>query len=200
MTITADQLQAILPHITPANLAKFLPHLQQFMPHWHIDTPQRVGGFIAQCGEECLNFSDVIEGDDGTHFAHYEPGTRVGKQLGNTEPGDGAKFRGRGPIQTTGKGNYAWCSMDLFGDHRLLDHPELLELPENGVNSACWFWEIVKPLNKVCDHPEDWTTVWHVDGKTYTKIQWMTLLVNGGENGIDVRTANYERARHILNF
>ncbi|HET6255879.1 MAG TPA: glycoside hydrolase family 19 protein [Puia sp.] len=193
MTIDQSILQAIVPGITPGNLALYLPFLQQLLPHYHIDTPQRIGGFLAQVAEESINFSHVKELATG---AEYEGRS----DLGNIHPGDGVKYKGRGLIQITGRGNYQWCSKDIFADDRLLVNPDLLLQPEYAIQSACWFWTTAKPLNAVCDHPEDWTTVWHHNGKTYTKIQWMTLLVNGGQNGIDVRTANYERARKVLNF
>lgn len=193
MTITADQLKAILPAITQANVDLYLPFLQQLLPHYHIDTAQRIGGFLAQVGEESINLSHVKELASG---AEYEG--RL--QLGNTQVGDGVRFKGRGLIQITGRGNYAWCGKDLFGDNRLLVNPDLLMRPEFAVQSACWYWTTAKPLNAVCDHPEDWQTIWHQNGQTYTKIMWMTLLINGGENGLDVRTANYERARKVLNF
>lgn len=193
MTLTSDQLKAILPAITQANLDLYLPFLQQLLPEYHIDTPQRLGGFLAQVGEESINLSAVKEGDSG---ARYENSAR----LGNVEPGDGPRFKGRGLIQVTGRGNYKWCSESLFKDNRLLINPALLEKPQFAVESACWYWTVVKPLNAICDHPEDWSTVWKENDKTYTKIMWMTLLINGGENGLDVRTANYERARKVLNF
>lgn len=194
MTLTADQLRRILPEITNVNLELYLPYLQTLLPHYHIDTPQRIGGFLAQVGEESINFSHVKELSTGQEYEGR-------MDLGNKQIGDGVRFKGRGLIQLTGRDNYTWISKDLFGDNRLLVNPDLLCKPEYAVQSACWFWTVAKPaLNPVCDHPEGWTTIWHRDNKTYTKIQWMTLLVNGGQNGIDVRTANYERARQVLAF
>ena len=201
MTITADQLRGILPHITTVNLDLYLPQLQTILPHYHIDTPQRLGGFLAQCGEESMSFSKVKEDIDAATAQKYE----ANPALGNKQIGDGVRFKGRGLIQITGRGNYTWCSKDMFGDNRLLINPDLLCKPDLAVQSACWYWTVVKPLNAVCDHPEDWSTRWPHDAppenqKTYTKIMWMTLLINGGENGLDVRTANYERARQVLGF
>ena len=192
MTITADQLKAILPHIKDSDLQTYLPLLQQLLPAWHIDTAQRVGGFLAQTGEESISFSATRELGTGHEYEGR-------KDLGNSQPGDGPKFKGRGLIQITGRNNYEWCSKDVYGDeNKLLENPELLEEPEAAVNSACWFWTVVKPLNKICDYSENWTTVFKK--KTYTKIAWLTLLVNGGENGLDVRTANYQRARKALGY
>ena len=63
-------------------------------------------------------------------------------RLGNAAPasGEGWKFRGRGPIQITGRDNYLLCSRALFGDERLLETPELLEESRHGFHAAAWFW------------------------------------------------------------
>lgn len=193
MTLTAEQLKAIIPAIKQIAIDAYLPHLNIFMPKYSIDTPQRIGGFIAQVGHESASFSAVREYADGKAYEGR-------KDLGNTQEGDGVKFKGRGLIQITGRGNYKWCSQDLFRDDTLLKAPDLLTTPQYAVQSACWFWKVAKPMNAVADHPEDWTHVWDHNGKTYTKIQWMTLLINGGQNGLTERTANYNRARQVFNF
>lgn len=193
MILTEDQLKAIVPAIHQDDVDKYLPWLQTELPVYHIDTPQRIGGFLAQIALESDNFRAVKEYASGQEYEGR-------RDLGNTTPGDGVKFKGRGLIQITGKGNYSWCSEGLFKDNRLLINPGMLEQPQFAVESACWYWTTAKPLNAICDHPEDWVHIWDHNGKTYTKIMWMTLLVNGGENGLAERTANYERARKSLNF
>ncbi len=193
MILTAEQLKAIVPSIKQTAVDTFLPWLQKLLPQYGIDTPQRVGGFIAQVALESANFSAVREFASGKEYEGRA-------DLGNTSEGDGVKFKGRGLIQVTGKGNYKWCSRDLFGDDRLLATPDLLTTPQYAVQSACWYWKVPKPMNAICDHPEDWTHVWPHNNKTYSKIEWMTLLINGGENGLTERTENYQRARQVLNF
>jgi hypothetical protein len=71
----------------------------------------------------------------------YGPETYQGKKLGNTEPGDGYKFRGRGLIQFTGRTNYAAASKFLFGDPDVLTkNPEILaEDPNLGARAAAWY-------------------------------------------------------------
>ena len=61
------------------------------------------------------------------------------KNLGNTEPGDGYMYRGRGPIQLTGKANYSKASEDLFGDDRLVKNPGLVTTPEYAEQVSAWF-------------------------------------------------------------
>jgi putative chitinase len=70
------------------------------------------------------------------------------KNLGNTEPGDGWKFIGRGYKQITGRYNYGIISGMLFQDARLLDHPELLEQSMYAAlcSGAYWKWRNIKPV------------------------------------------------------
>lgn len=158
-----------------------------------IDTAARIGGFISQCAEESINFSTVLENDSGKRYEGR-------KDLGNTEPGDGPRFKGRGYIQITGRAMYRACSLHLFKDERLLDDPGLLCDAEYAAASACWFWRDIKGLNTIADKPEDWTHYSGTFKKTYNKIQWMTILINGGLNGFDERNYNYQAARKVLKF
>lgn len=98
---------------------------------------------------------------------------------GNEASGDGFKFIGRGPIQITGRENYAAVSEFIFKDKRLLENPELLELPENGVKAACWFWT-TRNLNAIADK-DDLTTI--------------TRKINGGTNNIEDRLQRLLKAK-----
>jgi predicted chitinase len=71
-------------------------------------------------------------------FANYVYGTK-GNSLGNTEPGDGYKFRGRGFIQITGRANYTAVSRALYGDDRLVQNPDLLNNPTAAAEATAWF-------------------------------------------------------------
>lgn len=71
-------------------------------------------------------------------FANYIYGA-PGNSLGNTQPGDGYKFRGRGFIQITGRANYAAASKALYGDDRLLKNPDLLNDPKAAAEASAWF-------------------------------------------------------------
>ena len=190
MKITAEQILKILPNAHPATIETLMPFFDSYLPLFGIDTPQRLGGYFSQTGEESASFHTFKEYASGTEYEGRA-------DLGNIEPGDGVKFKGRGPIQITGHAEYKACSLALFADSRLLDHPELLEAPDAGIKSSCWFWSKYKNLNAICDQAEEW----HKPGvHDYTKFQWLTILINGGLNGFDVRQANYTRARQILGF
>lgn len=90
------------------------------------------------------------------------------KNLGNTEPGDGWRFRGRGLKQITGRANYLAISMELYGDDRLLDHPEWLERNADAAWSAGAFWHL-KNINVIADTDD---------------VAAVTKRVNGGDNGL----------------
>lgn len=189
MNLTADQLKAIVPAIKQAAVDAFLPHLLNFFPIYGINSPQRIGGFIAQVAEESCNFSAVRELASGEEYEGR-------KDLGNVDPGDGPRYKGRGLIQITGKNNYKACSLALFNDDRLINTPDLLSAPQYAVQSACWYWRD-RGLNAICDESEDYV---HPGVHHYTKFQWLTIEINGGLNGIATRLGNYQRARQVLNF
>lgn len=77
-------------------------------------------------------------------------GTWGRENLGNTEPGDGWRFRGRGLIQTTGRENYAKTSIGCYGNLQLIDDPDILLVPSEAANSAAYYW-YSRRLNGVRD-------------------------------------------------
>lgn len=187
--MTAQELKQILLNASDKSIEVFLPQLNLFMPKYKIDTPQRIGGFVSQVGVESEDLKYTKEIASGNAYEGR-------KDLGNIYPGDGRKFKGRGLIQVTGRKNYRDCSLALFKDDRLERNPELLSSPSCAVESACWYWD-VRNVNSICDKPEDW----HKAGvHNYDKITWISVLVNGGLNGITERRENYARARKVLGF
>lgn len=177
--LTLAQLVAILPY-SRKKAPAFLPHLNTSMPKYGIDTPARVAAFIAQVGHESGSFVYMKELASG---AAYDTGS-LAKRLGNTPEadGDGQKYKGRGLIQITGRANYEACSHALFADLRLLTAPQLLELPEHAVASACWFWK-THGLNALADAGD---------------FHRITKIINGGYNGLAERLALYGAARKEL--
>ena len=125
--------------------------------------------FLAQIGHESGQLRYTEELASG---AAYEGR----KALGNTEAGDGVKYKGRGLIQITGRSNYALCGLAL--DLPLLEKPELLKSIPYSVLSAGWFWSN-NNLNSYCDKGD---------------FYGLTKRINGGLNGIEDRVLLYKRA------
>ncbi|MEN4279043.1 glycoside hydrolase family 19 protein [Serratia marcescens] len=101
-----------------------------------------------------------------------------GGRMGNSASGDGWKYRGRGPLQTTGLKNYMACGPALKLD--LVGHPELLEQDLNGMRSAGWYWKA-----NDC-------------GRNAGDVELTTRRINGGTNGLQDRRERFERACKVL--
>ena len=69
----------------------------------------------------------------------YGKDTKMGQQMGNNEPGDGFKYRGRGFIQLTGKSNYSAASKAIYGDDRLVKNPDLVNDPAVAAEVSAWY-------------------------------------------------------------
>lgn len=169
-------------NIPLARAQKWAEPLTKAMVSGSIDTRLRICAFLAQIAHETMGLLYVRELGATSYFDKYDKGTPIGIKLGNTQQGDGAKFRGRGLIQTTGRSNYLACSLALFGDDRLLRNPELLEEPEHAANSAVWFWT-TRGLNTLAD------------ADRFTDI---TRKINGGVNGLEDRKARYKLALSVI--
>ena len=99
-------------------------------------------------------------------------------RMGNTEPGDGWKYFGRGLIQITGRSNYA-LMQELTG-LQTLDDPDLLTEPNAALLSALAWWGESLP------EADDMS------------VEQVTRVVNGGLNGLDERKRLFERALRVL--
>lgn len=188
MIISKDQLLNCMPSITVENLDKYIDPLNGAMDKFEINTRSRIINFLAQLAHESGCFRYTVELASGEA---YDTGP-LAVALGNTPEadGDGQRYKGRGPIQITGLNNYKQLSA-YFGQD-FVNHPELLEGPVWGCMAAGWFWDVKRHINLICDLPETWTHEWR--GKVYSRFEWITLLVNGGQNGIEHRKKYYQLA------
>lgn len=165
-------LAQIMPYARE-KAALYAPLLDAAMREFDINTPARQASFLSQVGHESGQLRYVRELASG---ATYEGR----KDLGNTQPGDGVRFRGRGLIQVTGRANYTAAMMAL--DIDCVEHPELLEIPVNACRSAGWFWK-THGLNELADAGDQ------------VKV---TRRINGGTNGLADRLALFEVAKRVL--
>lgn len=184
--ITAEQIKAISPYVHKLDI--YLDPLNEAMREFEINTANRVRAFLSQILHESGSFLYMEEIADGSEYEGR-------KDLGNIVSGDGKRFKGRGPLQITGRTNYRLCGLALGLD--LVSKPELLEDPRYAFKASAWWWKD-KGLNGVADHSEDWTITIeskkYPAGKKYTKIQWITMKVNGGFNGLAERIDFYNKA------
>jgi len=130
-----------------------------------ITTPLRIAHFMAQIAHESGKFKYLTEIGGKSYFNKYEGR----KDLGNTQVGDGYKFRGRGYIQVTGRANYTLLSKDTGID--FVNNPDSLAQEANAIVSALWYWNKHK-LNQYADQDN---------------IEKITRIINGGLNGFDER-------------
>jgi putative chitinase len=171
--VSVQQLRSIMPNLSEARANELMPHLNRAMQEAGINTPRRQAAFLAQLAHESGEFRYMEEIASG---AAYE-----GRgDLGNTQPGDGVRFKGRGPIQLTGRANYAAASQALGID--LVNNPTRAADPDVGFRTAAWYWNN-RNLNSYAD-------AGNFDAITYR--------VNGGYNGKAERDAYYNRALQVL--
>jgi putative chitinase len=200
--------------LSKAQLAQLLPGnpyidywhhaLEQALPDYDINTPQRVAAFVAQCAHESGNFKFLQENLNYKAdslcrvWPRYFPNIDVARQyekkpekianrayggrMGNgpEESGDGWKFCGRGLIQLTGRSNYQAFADSI--ETNIEDLPAYLATFEGAVQSACWFWESNK-LNQWADKGD---------------ILTLTKRINGGTLGLEDRQKHYAHALHVL--
>jgi putative chitinase len=143
MNLTLNQLVAC----TGARIdraQRFLPHLQFAMDEYSINTPRRIAAFLSEVGHESggLHWTTEIWGPTAIQL-RYEGRA----DLGNTQPGDGEKFKGHGLLQDTGRANHARARDRLrkrFPDLAVPDFeedPDALALPQWAALSAADYWD-----------------------------------------------------------
>ncbi len=159
----------------------FAPLMQAACVQFHVTDPRDVAAFLAQTGHESghLVFMKEIWGPTAAQKL-YEPPSAKARSLGNTQPGDGQLYCGRGLIEITGRRNYTLAAIGL--DLDLINHPELLEQPEHAAMSAGWYWW----NNKL--------SALAIAGQFTT----LTERINGGLNGLADRQALYGAAKKAL--
>jgi predicted chitinase len=172
--ITDDELRQVMPNCPAAKRSDYLPFIQEAMAEFDISSYLRETAFLAQLAHESAELRYMEEIASG---AAYEGR----KDLGNTQPGDGKRYKGRGPIQLTGRANYVRYGGLLGLD--LVNNPTLAATKEVGFRIAGQFWKL-NGLNELADQQ---------------KFKTITKIINGGYNGLDDRLKYYQRAKLVLN-
>lgn len=205
---TKRHLAAMIP--TNKDVDSWYEALIKILPKYGITTKRRVAHFISQCAHESGEFRNLEENLNYSESAllrvfgrYFGPGKRNAKEyarkpekianyvymdeyrskrgaLGNVQPGDGWRFRGRGIKQLTGRNNYT-----NFGKSVGLSAEEAAEYvatPKGAIESACWFWD-TNNLNRIADTDD---------------VVTMTKRINGGDIGLADRQRRYNAAIKIL--
>jgi putative chitinase len=204
--ITEAQLAAMIP--TNKEVAAWCEELNKALPKYDITTDQRIAGFISQCAHESMDFNAMSENLNYREETlnkvfprYFGPGKRNAAEyaknpekianyvymdefrtskLGNTQPGDGWRFRGRGLKQLTGRDNYTRFAKDY--DMTAEEAAVWVETKEGALASALWFWNTNK-LNAVADTGN---------------VAALTKKINGGDIGLADRQARYAKAMAAL--
>ncbi len=199
---TKEQLKEMIPKNPYVD--QWFEALNEILPEYEINTPQRVAAFLAQCAHESGGFIFLKENlnykaaslrrvfpkyfpDDATANAYAMQPEKIANRVyanrmgnGPEESGDGWKYCGRGLIQLTGKTNYTFFAASL--DIPVEEASEYLQTFEGAVQSACFFWEQNK-LNQWADAGD---------------ILTLTKRINGGTIGLEDRQKHYQHALHIF--
>jgi len=172
-SITAAQLKGIMPN---CKHPEYLSHINAALVEGSINTCLRKSAFLAQLAHES---GQLVYMEEIASGAAYEG--RL--DLGNTQPGDGKRFKGRGPIQLTGRANYRAAGKALGLD--LEAKPELVKTPAVGFRTSVWFWSLHK-LNTLADVG------------TLDSFRMITKKINGGTNGQADREKYWATAKSVL--
>ena len=164
------------PTITLENAANYGPTLLATALKYQINTPLRLAHWAAQLLHESGSLKYTEELASG---AAYEGR----KGLGNTQRGDGRRFKGRGLLQLTGR--FSYNRYGKFAGFDALSHPELLATLPYAVDSAGWFWAHGTPhnLNGIADKDN---------------VVLITRLINGGHNGLASRKMRLGMAKGAI--
>lgn len=173
--LTAFKLAQIFPKARPADIDLYLPVLRKGLAKADMTSCARVAMFLAQVGHESSDLRFLEEFGSGDAYEGRA-------DLGNTEPGDGPRFKGRGLFGVVGRANYQRLA-ETFGRPDLMTTPTLLATdPDLALQSALWFWNR-RNLNVKADS-EDLIAV--------------TRGINGGTNGLESRRKHLDAALSVL--
>lgn len=166
-----------------ARATEMLPGMENAMRAANINTPLRAAHWCAQIGHESVGLQYMEEIASGAAYNGRA-------DLGNTQPGDGPRFKGSGPIQLTGRNNFrAFTRWANAQGHTTIDfeaQPQLVRSnPTWGFLAASWYWTVARPnLNAQCDRDD---------------VEAVTRSINGGTNGLADRKTRLARCKGLGN-
>lgn len=176
-----------MPNAPKARRVESLPILNAVMQVYEINNERRVAAWLATLAVESGELKYQQEIASGAAYEGRE-------DLGNTEPGDGKRFKGHGRIQITGRDNHTAYTRYLKANKHLpfvdfVKHPQRLAEEPYATDSAGWFWAVYKKLNPLADARQFLKTQVRVNGRNRK---------TGLPNHWEVRKNYYERALRVL--
>jgi len=172
-----EKLSIIMPSALRSKIDLYYDPVVAGMKKYGITNNRRMAHFIAQIAHESASFTFAEEIADGSAYEG-----RI--DLGNTKPGDGKRFKGRGLIQLTGRANYRAYTQDNPGsgvDYEA--NPQLVASDAFvAVDVACWYWK-KHGISKLADEDD---------------VRAVTKTINGGYNGLDDRADYLARAKAVF--
>jgi putative chitinase len=208
MNITEDHLAAMLP--TNREIAEWCKELNKAFPKHEINNARRIAAFTTQCAHESRDFTAMEENlnyskealervfpryfgagkrnaaeyarnpEKIANYVYMDANRSAAGALGNVQPGDGWRFRGRGLKQLTGRNNYSRFAQ-AYG-MTAEQASDWIETKEGALASALWFWTTNK-LNPIADTGE---------------VAVLTKRINGGDIGLADRQSRYSVAMQAL--
>lgn len=188
MRITEEMLREIAPYLSSKNKYKvsqdkiikgLASSINELMDQFEVNTVPRQVDFLAQICHEAAGFMTTQEFASGRAYEGR-------KDLGNNQAGDGARFKGRGLIQTTGRYNYTkfttWCRSKFPDCPDFVQRPSELERFPWAILAAFYYWDSHN-LNRFCDAND---------------FRGLTKAINGGYNGLTDRQKYRARASAVL--
>lgn len=200
--ITAERLKQLAPNIKPDVASAIAASLEEHRDEYGVTTPDRLAHFLGQVCHESGGFTRFVENLNYSaerlcqvwpgRFPNIEAAKPYARnpdalaervysgRMGNVNPGDGAKFRGRGLIQLTGRANYAEASR--YSGLDLIEFPGQAADPAKSAKIALGYWQS-RGLNALADLDD---------------IAGITRKINGGLVGLPERRELVERAKEIF--
>jgi putative chitinase len=206
--ITLEQFKKMIP--TNSSADEWYPIAVDFFEKYDIDTTNRIAGFMAQCGHESGDFKNLEENlnysvdnllrvfpryfgkgkadpkdytrnpEKLANYVYMDANRSKSGALGNTQAGDGWRFRGGGIKQLTGRNNYAAFAKGVGMTTE--EAADYVRTKKGAFESACWFWK-TNGIAKYADADD---------------IVGMSKRINGGDIGLADRKARYAKAKTIL--
>lgn len=171
--LTKEQIKKIAPNSKEEIITPLVDYLNKYMPNYEVNNYLRVCHFLAQAAHESASFRTLQEYASGSAYEGR-------KDLGNTQKGDGVRYKGRGIFQLTGRANYRSIGAKIGMD--LENNPELAESPEVSVLTALEYWKS-RNLNDLADKDD---------------VTAITKKINGGLNGFEDRKKYLAKTKSVI--